>query len=143
MENGGHYIVFVARDNHRCDFHKLSRLLRYKQVRSQSVVGTFKIAVKNHSREPVSQRTTSQDAPTISRARRIRSERYVRVAMYNNRSEDAKKYGPHAEPCFFLLRQMRCEKDPIESGHVSTESLFFSRFPSPSRKVCFPLEITL
>ena len=127
MENVGHYIVFVARDNHRCVFHKLSRLLQYKQVRSQSVVGTFKIAVKNHSREPVSQRTSAGG----------------RRSATAKDSNDAKKYGPHAEPFFFLLRQMRCEKDPIEPGHVSTESLFSSRFPSPSRKVCFPLEMTL
>ena len=34
---------------------------------------------------------------------------------------DAKKYGPRAE-LFFLLRQMPCEADPIEPGHVSAES---------------------
>ena len=45
-------------------------------------------------------------------------------AMFN----DAKKYGPHAELYFFLPRNMRCETDPIESGHVSIESLMFT-FP--------------
>ena len=35
---------------------------------------------------------------------------------------DAKKYGPGAELFFFLLRQMRCDADPTEPGHVSAES---------------------
>ena len=54
----------------------------------------------------------------------------------------AKKYGPHAGH-YFLLRNLRCETNPIELGHVSIDSPFFLRFPSPSRKVCFfPLEMT-
>ena len=36
--------------------------------------------------------------------------------------KDAKKYGPHGELYFFLLRNMRRETDPIEPGHVSIES---------------------
>ena len=32
----------------------------------------------------------------------------------------AKKYGPHAELCFFSLRQMRCETEP---GHLSRVAL--------------------
>ena len=67
---------------------KLWRLLRYKQVCSQCVVGTFKVVVKNHSREPVSQRTTSQDAPTISRARsaftEVRSRGHVQQWLGEN-----------------------------------------------------------
>ena len=45
---------------------------------------------------------------------------------------DAKKYGTHAELFFFLLQNMRHERererDPIEPGHVSNESWFFA-FP--------------
>ena len=37
----------------------------------------------------------------------------------------AKKYGPHAL-LLLLLRNMRCETDPIEPGHVSSESPVFT-----------------
>ena len=43
---------------------------------------------------------------------------------------DAKKFGPHAELYFFLPRNMRCETDPIESGHVSSP-MFTVPFAQP------------
>ena len=43
----------------------------------------------------------------------------IRVRATANEFNDAKKYGPHAELYFFLLRDNRCETDPVEPGHVS------------------------
>ena len=49
----------------------------------------------------------------------------IRVRATARVLNGAKKYGPHAEPCFFLQRSMRCETDPIEPGHVSIERPIF------------------
>ena len=60
---------------------KLSRPLRCKEVCSQSVVGTFKIVVKNHFSEPVSSAQPAKMRPPFHE-HVVRSQRYVRVAMY-------------------------------------------------------------
>ena len=52
----------------------------------------------------------------------------IRVRATAKELNDAKKYGPHAEPHFFLQRGMRCVTDPIEPGHVSIERPIFT-FP--------------
>ena len=85
--DGGHYIVFVVRHNHRCDVHKLSCLFRCRKVCKQSIVGTWQDVVKNHSREPCF-RPHNQPrcykwagAPT----RKLRSHRYACMSMNNRR----------------------------------------------------------
>ena len=55
----------------------------------------------------------------------VRSRHLTNLAKEFN---DAQKYGPHAELYFFLLRNMRCETDLIEPGHVSIERPIFT-FP--------------
>ena len=56
----------------------------------------------------------------------------LRIRATAKEFNDAKNY---AELFLFLLRNMRCETDPIEPGHVGIESLIFT-FPLPNRKVC-------
>ena len=48
----------------------------------------------------------------------------IRVRAPAKEFNDAKKYGPHAELHFFLLRNVRCETDPIAPGHVIIEASF-------------------
>ena len=64
----------------------------------------------------------------------------LRIRATSKEFNDAKNY---AELFLFLLRNMRCETNPIEPGHVVIESLILT-FPLLNRKVCVsPPEMTL
>ena len=74
-------------------------------------------AVQAHTRArraDFSSKMLSQHAGTLWEVTRVR----VTAKDFH----DAKKCGPHADICFFLLRNMRRGTDPMEPGHVSTDS---------------------